>query len=373
MTTALVWHEHLMWFDAGTFAGPMRATGWIQPGEASENPEAKRRIKNLLDASGFIAQFDVITPSRATDADLLRVHTQRMITQVKDLSNGQGGQLGFSAFTGPGGYEIALLTVGAVMAATDAVLTGRTDNAYALVRPPGHHASADGSMGFCIFNNIAIAARYAMARHGVQRVAIVDWDVHHGNGTQSIFYDDPNVLAISLHQEGVFPQAAQAPFGAVSETGSGAGVGTTINVPLPAGSGTGAYRAAFERIVLPALAAFKPDMIFIAAGLDAGNHDALGRMVLGPEDFRWMAAAVKQSAASLCSGRLVMAHEGGYHAPSAPFMALPIFETLVGRSSGIDNPIANRMAGLPPPVLLAHQEAAIETARQAAVLLRSSS
>jgi acetoin utilization deacetylase AcuC-like enzyme len=297
------------------------------------------------------------------------VHTASHIVQVKDLSAGNGGQLGFSAFTGPGGYEIALLAAGATMAATEAVISGSVGNAYALVRPPGHHAGPTGSMGFCIFNNIAIAIRAAQARHGIGRVAIVDWDVHHGNGTQAVFYDDPTVLAISLHQDGVFPQVGQPPFGAITETGSGKGVGSTINVPLPAGSGTGAYRAAFDRIVLPALNAFKPEMIVVACGLDAGNHDALGRMTLGPEDFRWMTLAVMSAATTLCGGRLVLSHEGGYHAPSAPFLALPIFEALSDKSSGVDNPIANRMAGLPSPILLPHQEAAVEAARTAATLL----
>jgi acetoin utilization deacetylase AcuC-like enzyme len=367
--TALVWHELMMWFDAGTFAGPMRAAYPIQPGEAAESPEAKRRIKNLLDASGFIRNLTVITPEPASENDLLRVHTPGLLAQVREFSGGNGGQLGFSAFIGPGVFEIALLAAGATMAAAQAVLAGNVRNAYALVRPPGHHATADEGMGFCVFNNIAVAARYAQEIHGLGRVAVVDWDVHHGNGTQAIFYDDPSVLTISLHQDGTFPQSRQGMHGAVTEIGEGAGRGSAINVPLPPGSGTAAYRAAFDRVVLPALHAFRPDLIFVACGLDAGNHDALGRMTLGPEDFRWMTAAVMTAADELCGGRLVLSHEGGYHAPSAPFMTLPIFEQLTGVASGVANPIAARMSGMPPSILHQHQEAAVEAARRSSPLL----
>jgi acetoin utilization deacetylase AcuC-like enzyme len=365
MTTALVWHEKLMWFDTGTFAGPMPAGGWIQPGEASENPEAKRRIKNLLDATGMTARMTTITPALATDEDILRVHTPAYLANVKSLSSQYGGQLGVSAFIGPGGYELALLSAGAAIAATDAVLTGAANNAYAFTRPPGHHAEPNTGMGFCVFANIAVAARHAMARHGVRRIAVVDWDVHHGNGTQACFYEEPDVLAISIHQDGNFPQADS---GTVEQTGAGRGVGATINVPLPAGSGTGAYRAAFDRVVLPALDRFKPELIFVASGLDAGNNDPLGRMMLQPEDFRWMTSAVRDAAARLCGGRLVVAHEGGYSAFTAPFLALPIFEELSGTPSGIENPMTLRFAKLKPSVLLPHQAAVVEAARNAAGL-----
>ena len=185
MTTALIWHEKLMWFDAGTFAGPMPVGGWVQPGETSENPETKRRIKNLLDATGMIAHMKLITPFPASDADVLRIHTPAYLEKVKALSAAYGGQLGVSAFMGPGGYELALLSAGATMAGVDAVLTGAADNAYVLSRPPGHHAEPDAGMGFCVFANIAIAARHAQAEHGIARIAVVDWDVHHGNGTQA--------------------------------------------------------------------------------------------------------------------------------------------------------------------------------------------
>jgi acetoin utilization deacetylase AcuC-like enzyme len=365
MTTAFVWHEKLMWFDTGTFAGPMPVGGWVQPGEASENPEAKRRIKNLLDACGMTAHMKVVTPTPASDEDVLRIHTPAYLEKVKALSGAYGGALGKSAFIGPGGYELALLSSGAVIAGVDAVATAAADNAYVMSRPPGHHAEPQTGMGFCIFANIAVAVRHAQRKHKLKRIAIVDWDVHHGNGTQACFYDDPNVLAISRHEDGNFPRGAS---GTVEQTGSGDGRGATINVPLPPGSGTAAYRAAFERVVLPALDRFQPELIFVACGLDAGNNDPLGRMMLGPDDFRWMTIAVRDAARRLCGGKIVFAHEGGYSAPTAPFLALPIFEELTGQPSGVENTMAVRMIGLPESVLFAHQEAAIEAARKAAGL-----
>lgn len=365
MTTALVWHERLMWFDAGTFAGPMPAGGWVQPGEASEHPEAKRRIKNLLDASGMTEKLLVIRPKAANEADALRVHTPAYLARVKQFSAAYGGQLGASAFIGPGGWELALLSAGALITAVDAVVSARATNAYAMTRPPGHHAEPDGGMGFCVLANIPIAIRHAQARHGIRRVAVVDWDVHHGNGTEVCFRTDPEVLTISLHQDGLFPQGGS---GALEARGEGPGLGATINVPLPPGSGSAAYRAAFDRVVLPALERFRPELIVVACGLDAGNNDPLGRMMLGPEDFRWMTAAIRDAAGRLCSGRLVLSHEGGYHAPTAPFLALPIFEELAGEPSGVENPVAARIAGLPPNVLLPHQAEAVERARRLAGL-----
>ncbi len=366
MRTAFCWHEKLMWFDAGTFAGPMPVGGWIEPGEASENPAAKRRIKNLLDATGFIAHLDLVTPPPAAEEDILRIHPRAHLDNVKALSAAYGGRLGASAFIGPGGYDLAMLSAGAAITALDLVASGRAANAYAMTRPPGHHAEPQGGMGFCVFANIAIAIRSVMARHGLARVAVVDWDVHHGNGTQACFYEDPSVLTISLHQNGLFPQGG---IGSIREKGTGAGIGANINVPLPAGCGSEAYRYAFAEIVLPALAAFKPEMIVVACGLDAGNNDPLGRMMLGPEDFRWMTVAMREAAGRLCGGRLALCHEGGYHAPTAPFLALPVFEELAGRSAGIDNPLSARIAGLPKDELFPHQKAAVDAARKAAPLL----
>ncbi|HJU46605.1 MAG TPA: class II histone deacetylase, partial [Gaiellaceae bacterium] len=274
--TALVWHELMMWHDTGSGAAELPAGGWLEPHTHAESPATKRRLKNLLDACGLTAQLDVITPRPATEAQIERVHERAYVQRIRELSAGRGGDAGGETPFGAGSYEIALLAAGGTIAAFETVLSGRAANAYALVRPPGHHALPGEGMGFCIFANVAVAIRHVRAEHGVERVAVVDWDVHHGNGTQAVFEDDPAVLAVSLHQDGLYPAGS----GALGENGRGAGAGATLNVPLPAGSGRGAYVAAFEQVVVPALERFRPQLIVVASGFDAAALDPLGRMLL---------------------------------------------------------------------------------------------
>ena len=238
------------------------------------------------------------------------------------------------------------------------MLVGRVANAYALVRPPGHHALADQGMGFCIFGNTALAAMHARHARGLARVAIVDWDVHHGNGTQAAFWDDPTVLAISLHQDDCFPGHS----GTVSERGGQGAHGSTINVPLPPGSGGDAYRLAFDEIVAPAIRAFAPDLICVASGLDASMYDPLARMCLFADDFRSLARRIRLLAEEVCAGRLVAIHEGGYSAEYVPFCGHAVIEELAGLEPMIDDPFdLGRVSS--PLVLQPHQVAAIEAAR----------
>ena len=264
------------------------------------------------------------------------MHPEEYLERIKELSSGHGGDAGSEAPFGNGSYEIAQLAAGGTIAAIDAVLDGTVDNAYALVRPPGHHALADLGMGFCIFANVAVGIRHAQATRGVGRVAVVDWDVHHGNGTQAIFWEDPTVLAISLHQDGLYPARS----GLLEQVGEAAGTGTTLNVPLPAGSGTGAYLAALDQVVVPALEAFDPELIVIACGFDAGALDPLGRMLLPAAAFGAMTERLLDAADRICGGRLVASHEGGYSAGHVPFCGLAVIEALSGLSAGIDDPFA---------------------------------
>ncbi|MDE0149992.1 MAG: class II histone deacetylase [Rhodospirillaceae bacterium] len=364
MTTGLVWDERFMWHDTGTRFGPIGGLDWMEPVEPPESAPGKRRIKNLLDASGLSRALVMLAPAPASDADLLRVHTQAHLDHVAAVSAAGGGNVARRFATtrvGADGEKIARLAAGAGIAAVDAVLAGTADNAYCLHRPPGHHAEPDEAMGFCIYANAAIAGAYALDAGGLARIAFVDWDAHHGNGTQAAFWTDPRALAISLHQDCAFPPGS----GAAEETGEGAGAGTNINIPLPPGSGEGAYLAAFERVVLPALTAFRPDLIFVPSGFDSGGHDPLARMMLTSESFRRMTELLLAAAGDLCGGRIVMLHEGGYAPHIVPFMALAVFEALAGETTGVTDPFLPALAGNPWQALQPHQDRAIAAAERA--------
>lgn len=247
---------------------------------------------------------------------------------------------------------LALLAAGGV----DAVLDGRVDNAYALVRPPGHHAMADKGWGFCLFNNVAIAAAHARAR-GLARVAIVDLDVHHGNGAEQIFAEDPSVLTTSIHQDGAYPPGS----GPVEAVGSGPGRGTNLNVPLPPGSGAGAYAAALDEVVVPALRRFAPEIVLVACGFDANGMDPMARQMLSSEGFRACARRLRLAAEEVAGGRLVLAHEGGYSPFVVPFCGLAVVEELAGVRTAVEDPFLGPIEGY-GQALLPHQADAVRRA-----------
>ena len=359
MATGFIWDERCMWHDEGSDFGTVVGSAWLQPGYHPESEQTKRRIKNLLDACKLTARLTSIPFELATEADILRVHTRDYLERVKRASADGGGNLA-RRFTvtrvGHGGYEIALLAAGGAISAVKAVIEKTVDNAYALVRPPGHHALPDEAMGMCVFANPAIAGKYALDVLGLKRIAFVDWDVHHGNGTQAVFWEDPRALTISIHQDSYsFPPDS----GHIEENGSGAGKGCTINIPMPPGSGEAAYLAAFDRVILPALKRYRPELIIVPCGFDAGRHDPLGRMLLTSEDFRQMTKRMMDAAAEICDSRLVLVHEGGYSTHSIPFMCLAVIEQLCGIRTAVEDPF------LPPalrnfhPAILPHQDSAI--------------
>ncbi len=334
--SGFLWHERYMWHDTGHALGVLPPSGEFEPWQHFENPETKRRLKHLMDGYGFTEKLVALNPEPATVAQVSRVHRLEYIEKIRELSAGQGGNAGELTPFGRGSYEIALLAAGGCISAAEAILAGEVNNAYALVRPCGHHAESDRGRGFCIFSNVAITARELLASHDLQRLAVVDWDVHHGNGTESAFYDDPAVLTISLHEDSLYPYDS----GGADACGEGAGQGFNINVPLPPGSGGGAYKAAMERVVLPALALYRPQMILVASGLDGSTWDPLGHMLLLSCHYRAMTEQLLAAADALCQGRLLICHEGGYSAGYVPFCGIAIMEALSGQESGVVDPFA---------------------------------
>ena len=330
--TGFVWHERYMWHMTGFAAGPIPAGGFVEPDDHIEGPAAKRRMRNLLEVTGVMDALTPIRPRPATEAEVMRVHGAAYLEGLRAMSAAGFGDAGELTPLGRHSWEIALLSAGGCMAAAEAVWRGEVTHAYALVRPPGHHAERDRGRGFCMLANVAITVEHLRATFGARRIATVDWDVHHGNGTQSIFYADPDVLTISLHQDRNYPRDS----GDMEERGEGAGFGANLNVPLPPGSGHGAYLAAFDRVVLPALARFKPEMIIVPSGFDACAMDPLGRMMLVTESYRALTARLMTAAEALCGGRLLFCHEGGYSPAYAPWCGLAVMETLAGLPSTPD-------------------------------------
>lgn len=336
--TAFFSDELCFWHSAGMHALILPVGGWVQPPNAAsfaESPDSKRRLKSLLDVSGLGRQLSSPVARPADEADLLRVHPAHYLERFKALSEAGGGELGPQAPIGPGTYEIARLSAGMAIAAVDAVLKGEADNAYALSRPPGHHCLADQAMGFCFLANIPVAIEAAKARHGLGRIAVIDWDVHHGNGTQSIYATRADVLTISLHQENCYPPG----YSGAEDRGEGAGAGFNLNIPLPAGSGHEAYLHAMQRIVLPALERFAPELIVVACGFDANAVDPLARMLLHSDSYRAMTALLREAAERHCGGRLVMVHEGGYAEAYVPFCGLAVIEELAGVRTAVQDPL----------------------------------
>jgi acetoin utilization deacetylase AcuC-like enzyme len=273
-----------------------------------ERPERYDAVVNRLESAGLLEALSGIEVRSATEDELALVHSRQYIALVeREVAQGRRELSTGDTDVGPHSMESAKAAAGCVLSAVDAVFPGSVKNVFCPVRPPGHHASAARGMGFCLFNNVALGARYAQRKHGAERVLIADWDVHHGNGTQDIFYQDGSVLFFSTHQSPWYPGTGDA-----SEEGEGRGAGKTINCPLPAGSGRAQILGAFEQCLLPAAKEFQPDLILLSAGFDSRIGDPLGLFLLTDEDFRDLTRLMADLAAEYCGGRLVSVLEGGY-------------------------------------------------------------
>ncbi|MFC5288221.1 class II histone deacetylase [Actinokineospora guangxiensis] len=353
---SLAWYSHEIcyWHDPGMGSGYVPVGPGVEPLRQFAVDPDLRRAEGLVRATGVIESYTQLTPEPATDDELLLVHTPEHIERVEATSALGGGDAGVFAHVNYHSARAARLAVGACVQAADAVLDGRFDRAYCLVRPPGHHAEPDRAMALCLYNNLAVAARTAQ-RRGARRVLVLDWDVHHGNGIQRAFYDDPDVLYISIHQDGLFPPGS----GTVRETGAGAGAGTTLNIPLPAGSGHEAYLAAMRRIVGPAARAFGPELLLVAAGLDASGHDPMGRMMATSRTFHAMTSFLCELAEELTGGKVVFAHEGGYSAWYQPTLVLATASAIAGLPAP-DDPFLHSLEHLPGQRVQRHQTRVLE-------------
>lgn len=337
MSTGYLFDERFLGHDTGEKLIPLPLGGELEPVEHSSAARITRRSHALIAGSGLLEHLTPLEARFATIDDLALYHTQQHIEHVRAVcaAGGEAGdEMGETTPVVAASWDAALLAAGSAMAAADAVIEGKVDNAYVLLRPPGHHATAAASMGFCLFNNVVIAARHVRRAHHVERIMIVDWDVHHGNGTESAFYGDADTLFVSLHQEDWYPLGR----GKVTDVGQGTAAGRTVNIPLPPGTGDIGYLEAFERVIGPIGRQFAPQIIFISAGQDPSMMDPLGRMMVTMEGFRRLAAFMVDLAASCCDGALVALQEGGYSAAYVPFCTLAAIEGLAGRRSAVRDP-----------------------------------
>lgn len=276
------------------------------------HPEHAGRLRAVwrrLEESGLLPRLQVLQAQACADAHILAVHSAGCLATLdRAAAQARTQYLDADTYLTPVSAQIARLSAGAALMAVDGILNGQFGSALVAARPPGHHAVASRSMGFCLLNNIAIAAKHAVRAHGLRRVMIVDYDVHHGNGTEAIFYNRPEVLFVSAHQFPLYPMT-----GRVHDRGRGAGLGANINLPLPAGCGDQRYREAFERVIIPAARAFQPQLILVSAGYDAHWADPLAGMRLSLSGFHALSVMLKELADTLCAGRIAFIMEGGYN------------------------------------------------------------
>ncbi len=293
----------------------------------SDHPESPARVRAVLGAiesSDLASALVRLSPDPLSVEQLATVHARGYLVHLEALARSGGGSLDPDTVVSPASFEVARLAAGGAVTATAAVLDGRVQCAFAVVRPPGHHATTAAGMGFCLLNNAALAARRAAAEHGLSRIFLIDWDVHHGNGTQEIFYRDRTVLYLSLHQENWYPGT-----GAWAEVGEGEGEGFTINIPLPAETGDEGYRLLFEEVVVPLGRCFGPELTIISAGYDAHFADPLGGMRVTAAGFRALTELVLMANAS-SQGRVVGVLEGGYNLLHLPHAVLGTLEAFTG-------------------------------------------
>ena len=293
------------------------------PGQG--HPERPDRLRVLLELAHSLnpAAFQLLPPRPAAKSEIELCHAPNYVDLIESTAKLRQYALDGDTVTSQESFRIALLATGGFLRLLDSIAAGESSNGFAMVRPPGHHALRNRAMGFCLFNTIAIGARYLKNVHGAKRIAIVDWDVHHGNGTQEAFYDDPSVLFVSTHQYPFYPGT-----GGIAEVGEKAGTGYTVNVPLPSSCGDAEYLRVFKDVVIPALARFAPEWILVSAGFDPHRRDPLAGMNVTEDGFSMMSRALLQQAETYCGGKIAFVLEGGYDLVALKSSVAGVLETL---------------------------------------------
>lgn len=294
------------------------------------HPESHHRLEVLYDMlkdDDIAGNFSEIKPRFCLPEELEMIHGSEYIARVAETAGISHASLDPDTQTSARSYDVARLAVGGIFEAIDWVIRGKCQNAFSLIRPPGHHAEASRAMGFCLFNNVALGARYAQKKYALSKVLILDWDLHHGNGTQNAFFEDPGVLYFSTHQFPYYPGS-----GHLKEIGAGKGVGYTINVPLGTGNGNGEFARIFRKILVPISMAFCPDLILVSAGFDIYYRDPLGGMKVSKEGFALLTKIVMEIAKSCTTGRIVVILEGGYHLEGLRESGKAVLKELIGES-----------------------------------------
>lgn len=322
--------------------GIVKDRRYLRHGSEFSHPETPQRlvsIYEMLDNPDMAWKYTGIDARHATREELERVHQPHFIDFIAQTAGETMTMLDADTVATADTYDTARLAAGGVMNAIDSVVRGETDNAFALIRPPGHHAQASEAAGFCIFNNIAVGARHALARCGMERVLIVDWDLHHGNGTQDIFYEDRQVLYCSTHQSPAYPGT-----GGLHETGKGVGLGYTINIPLHPGADDAFYVRVFREIICPVTRMFRPEVILVSAGFDIYIGDPLGEMKVTPEGFACLTRILLSLADECCNGRLVLVLEGGYNVQGLAKSVRAVLQELLGETCATEETLNRMMA-----------------------------
>jgi acetoin utilization deacetylase AcuC-like enzyme len=354
--TTLTWTERFGVHDMGDWAIYIPPGGLVEPYVHIDNPLRTSRLRRLISKVNLDEHLDVVRPRRATVAELTSVHSSEHVERMRAVSEEAGWGDAGGGFTPMNGesYDLALLSAGSVLTCVERVLSGAADRAFAIARRSGHHASRDTGYGFCIFNSVAVGARAAQ-RAEVERIAIVDIDAHHGNGTEAIFYGDPSVLTISVHEDRMFPLDT----GSSDARGGPGAEGSNLNVPLLPGTGDGGYLYAIERLVVPALDAFEPELLLVVAGVDGSMYDPLSTLALTAGGFATIAERLIEVAENHAGGRVVFEQEGGYSPVYAPFCWLALLETLAGAPRSED-PFAPFLAGAGFTELAPHQRELVD-------------